>query len=99
MQKKEYIERGTLLKDISETVLFTVREGAKLPTTEMRGANKVIHQIKSAPTADVVEVVRCKDCAVPHNKWTGCPKLNGLIPPPNHYCSYGERKESEVDTE
>ena len=44
------------------------------------------------PTADVVEVVRCKDCDVPHNKWTGCPYMNGLIPPPNHFCSYGERR-------
>lgn len=44
------------------------------------------------PTADVVEVVRCKDCAVPHNQWTGCPKLNGLVTPPDFYCSYGERK-------
>lgn len=36
------------------------------------------------------EVVRCADCAVPHNKWTGCPKLNGLIPPPDFYCAFGE---------
>ena len=43
----------------------------------------------------VVKVVRCKDCAVPHNKWLGCPKMNGLIPPPNHFCSYGELKECE----
>ena len=42
--------------------------------------------------SDFVEVVRCKDCAIPHNKWTGCPKLNGLIPPPDFYCGYGERK-------
>lgn len=41
------------------------------------------------PTADVVEVVRCKDCVVPHNQWTGCPKLNGLVTPPDFYCSYG----------
>ncbi len=41
------------------------------------------------------EIVRCKDCAVPHNKWTGCPHLNGLIPPPDHYCAKGERKEQE----
>jgi hypothetical protein len=39
-----------------------------------------------------VEVVRCKDCAVPHNKWTGCPKMNGTIMPPDGYCSYGERR-------
>lgn len=53
----EYIEREALLQDISETVIFTVRSGVKLPTTEMRGANKVIDRIKSASTADVVEVV------------------------------------------
>ncbi len=47
------------------------------------------------PAEDVVMVVRCKDCAIPHNKWTGCPKLNGLIPPPDFYCSYGELKERD----
>lgn len=42
--------------------------------------------------ADVVEVVRYKDCDVPHNKWLGCPNLNGLIPPPDFFCGYGEKK-------
>lgn len=41
---------------------------------------------------DVVEVVRCRDCSVPHNKWTGCPNLNGLIPPPDFFCARGERR-------
>ena len=45
--------------------------------------------------ADVVEVVRCRDCDVPHNKWTGCPNLNGLIPPPDFYCARGVRKEQD----
>ena len=48
--------------------------------------------VETAETADVVQVVRCKDCAVPHNQWTGCPKLNGLVTPPDFYCSYGERR-------
>lgn len=47
------------------------------------------------PTADVVQVVRCKDCAVPHNQWTGCPKLNGLVTPPDFYCSRGERRKED----
>ena len=46
--------------------------------------------VETAEAADVVQVVRCKDCAVPHNQWTGCPHLNGLITPPDFYCSYGE---------
>ena len=48
-------------------------------------------QIES-PTVDAVEIVRCKYCAVPHNKYTGCPKLNGLVTPPDFYCPFGERK-------
>ena len=49
--------------------------------------------IKNAPTVDAVPVVRCKDCVVPHNKYTGCPELNGLVTPPDFYCPFGERKE------
>ncbi len=48
--------------------------------------------LDSVPIADVVEVVRCRDCDIPHNKWTGCPKLNGLIPPPDFYCAFGTPK-------
>ena len=50
-------------------------------------------EIDKAPTVDAVPVVRCKDCAVPHNKYTGCPKLNGLVTPPDFYCPFGGRKE------
>ena len=46
--------------------------------------------VQTEETADVVQVVRCKDCVVPHNQWTGCPKLNGLVTSPDFYCSYGE---------
>lgn len=56
-------------------------------------ANKVPCANHFKASANLIEVVRCKDCAVPHNKWTGCPKLNGLIPPPDFYCSYGKLKE------
>ena len=36
MAEKEYIERGEVLSDIGETVIFTVRNGVKLPTAERR---------------------------------------------------------------
>ena len=51
--------------------------------------------VETAETANVVQVVRCKDCIVPHNQWTGCPKLNGLVTPPDFYCSYGERRKED----
>lgn len=67
----------------------------------INGAEQFRHQIKVGlrhlPTADVVEVVRCKDCDVPHNKWLGCPHLNGLIPPPDFYCAKGTPKERGVN--
>ena len=45
---------------------------------------------------DAVPVVCCGECAIPHNKWTGCPKLGGLVTPPDFYCAYGERKEDNA---
>lgn len=53
--------------------------------------------VETAETADVVQVVRCKNCVVPHNRWTGCPILNGLVTSPDFYCSYGERRKEDVD--
>jgi hypothetical protein len=56
-----------------------------------------ISMMKAAPAVDAVEVVRCKDCDVPHNRWTGCPNLNGMIPPPEFYCAGGVRKKGADD--
>lgn len=56
------------------------------------GALYALELIDAAPEIDAVPVVRCKNCAVPHNKYTGCPKLNGLVTPPDFYCPFGERK-------
>ena len=60
------------------------------------GARKIIAE---APAADVVEVVRCKDCV----HWGGvaygfiCRKFSGIETKicmgADHYCSYGERKD------
>lgn len=46
--------------------------------------------LNSIPAADVVEVVRCKDCI----NWNGndCITMYGLYAPmPNDYCSRGEK--------
>lgn len=56
-------------------------------------ANEVAEAVENAPTIDAVPVVRCRECSVPHNRWTGCPKLGGLIPPDDFYCAFGERKD------
>ena len=56
----EYIERDALLQDIEDSVRITSKTGMINPET--RGAYKIIERIKSAAAADVVAVVRCKEC-------------------------------------
>lgn len=40
---------------------------------------------------DVAKVVRCRECAVPHNEKTGCPKLLGVVTAPGFFCGFGVR--------
>ena len=91
---KEYIERKALLQDIVETVVFSTKTGER--NLEIEGAKKVIGRIQAVPTADVVEVVRCKDCRF----WEGQKDIaQGLClmrsayPTGYWYCAYGIRKE------
>lgn len=61
--------------------------------------------IDNAPTADVVEVVRCKDCkhaeiqdyAPPSCRY--CCKYSALYHAKNFYCSMGERREDAEKTD
>ena len=61
------------------------------------GARKLM---EDAPTADVVEVVRCKDCKHQPNLKTRtrgmmwCRKFRNEVTA-KHFCSYGERKGGE----
>lgn len=53
--------------------------------------------LKNLPTADVVEVVRCKDCKYweIRNSWDNCRHFDWLLEDDNGYCHFGERKEDE----
>lgn len=59
---------------------------------EKEHAELISEFISEQPSADVVEVVRCKDCKKFRNnicrKFMICTELTD-------YCSYGERKETE----
>ena len=98
-----YIEREAVLQDISETVVFTVRKGTPLPNAEMRGANKVIDRIKSAKAADVVEVVRCKECvhyclqSVDGGRYCELLKFNSFTD--NGFCCFGAKMDGKGDIE
>ena len=45
---------------------------------------------EEVPTADVVEVVRCKDCR--HRQGFAC-DYSAVWVQPNGYCQYGERRD------
>ena len=61
------------------------------------GLADALARIYAAPTVDAVPVVRCKDCAW-YNELDRCvnPKCvksyYGAPVPPEHFCSYGERR-------
>lgn len=93
----EYIEREALIGDLTAAM-------------DHRGMGQVIGQtliryVKRQPTADVVPVVRCKDCKwfADNNvgKWFGCQMFQVVLitpedaPKPDDFCSYGERKEAD----
>lgn len=58
----------------------------------------ILMMIDETPSADVVEVVRCKDCADWDKTWQPsaeghyCPSID-LVTSPDFYCGYGERRE------
>ena len=86
----EYVE--------SEAVMKTARDGNHSDFgRSMADLTSLREVLEDTPAADVVEVVRCNNCSVPHNRWTGCPKLNGLVTHPDFYCSYGERRKEDAE--
>lgn len=66
-----------------------------------RGLNIAYSIIKNQPTADVQEVVRCKDCSFyeeidyfPDGKKYVCKLFNGQMQE-NDFCSYGTKMDKE----
>ena len=85
---KEYIEREAAIKTIENDCLELVdytKEDA-------------IQCVKAIPAADVVEVVRCKDCLYSTERYGHMECIHGVSyrntwNKPDFFCSYGERKE------
>lgn len=58
------------------------------------GWNEALSCVNIVPSADVVEVVRCKDCKYNPKSlgWVTCPMTGANTRKDDDYCSYGERK-------
>jgi hypothetical protein len=105
----EYIEREAILDSLRESrkELQGIYQRLKLPvekqlcSAEILTFQECIFRVKDAPTADVVPVVRCKDCKHYTNidTYRNPPRLDfywcnkfGTITKENDYCNYGERR-------
>ena len=96
----EYIEREAISEEIRKYYYknppnFSYGEGFD------RGLDRAQRAILDAPAADVVPVVRCKDCkywqdnndGYPHEE---CRWGHGETPDANDFCSYGTRKDGDA---
>lgn len=83
---KEYIERAAAMESI---IGLTI-----VDTAVAQYANAVCYHLRNLPTADVVPVVRCRECIHWHN-WGACGHPdNGFDAPPmgpGDFCSKGKR--------
>ena len=100
-----YIEREKLLAEIQEEIDFETSMYTEEQNKYFKmGLRCAYRDAKRQPTADVVEVVRCRDCK--HNEDNGCDcnrtithisrnyvcEVNEYKYIGLEYCSYGERK-------
>lgn len=96
----EYIAREVLLAQLRAMESYNVSPMYR------RGYDDCVEAILKAPAADVVPVVRCKDCI--HYDLGVCLKIysDGNVQKdswqsrnPNDFCSYGEKNDGGVDIE
>ena len=97
----EYIAREELLAQLR------AMESYNASPMYRRGYDDCVEAILKAPAADVVPVVRCKDCKwfADNNggQWYGCQMFQVVwitpedAPKPDDFCSYGERKDGGAD--
>lgn len=94
----EYIDKADLLKRLESRIKDYGRDFNINAPVISRTYQEVLQMVENIPTADVVSVVRCKDC-----KWLYKPsqlcinKRNrvfntGIKRDFNCYCNYGERR-------
>ena len=91
-----YIERDIF---INNELIPLVKTLDLCHPKQKKGVLMAISKLREAPAADVVEVVRCKDCRLATEDimidgWYYC--YNDCIPhKPDGFCNYGERKDEE----
>lgn len=94
---REYIEREVVSEGIRK-YYYKNPPNSSYEEGFDRGLDKAQRVIPDAPAADVVEVVRCKDCLYSTERYGHMECIHGVSyrntwNKPDFFCSYGERKE------
>lgn len=102
MAEKEYIEREAVVERINNSIRSWSRDYNSNAPRMVSAYKDVLFRIQNVPTADVTDIVRCKDCThryVPARcaLWVG--NENGkdifLERGDDFFCKYGERKDTD----
>lgn len=91
----EYIEREAVVRYIDARIKSYQEVGDRISIISLKFARGAISEI---PAADVVPVVRCKDCKhyKPEEYECGCDFGGGLpYVKADDFCSYGDRMDGE----
>ena len=89
---KRYIDAEILKNKILDDMAKAERDGK-----DLNGYTDALFHLKTTPAADVVEVVRCRECKhYVRREYPFCEfECEGaeIHYKPDDYCSYGERRE------
>lgn len=102
----EYIDKADLVKRLENRVKDYGRDCNSNAPIISGTYQAVLHMVENLPTADVVSVVRCKDCKrcehfYPecdingnHREAYYCKSIKGDVKP-DDYCCWGERRSND----
>ena len=91
----EYIER-----EAAVTALLELRKTYRLVQEKCAVAECILQIRDEQPAADVVEVVRCKDCVYCEDKlFCVCPGQTYLSVTANHFCGHGVKMDGKGEGE
>ena len=103
MRMPEYIGRAAFRKQLIDRQITT----AFFNNEQRHEIGCIVKMLDNAPAADVVEVVRCRECKHSYDGVANLMcgrngqnrngmRLGGVPVKEEHFCSYGERKDNET---
>lgn len=102
---KEYIEKTAFLEAVEDEQAHRINwTDSDVEIQEQRDWSTFVDMVKEAPAADVVEVVRCRDCVngelclnLQGAEYVVCKLDEDHVWLPDGFCSYGEHRPIHVE--